>query len=98
MRSTVYVLIFLTTIAVAEAQTKAKPGSNAEPHIEKEADPVRGFALAPMVLTDEGCTRDYVRAFQFEGVELRKRITDLETYHCIDSTATGIFAGRLAGT
>jgi hypothetical protein len=46
-----------------------------------------------MVLTDEGCVRDYVRAFQFEGVELRKRLTDLETFKCIDSTATGIYRG-----
>ena len=51
----------------------------------------QGFAVAPMVLTDEGCARDYVRAFQAEGVELRRRLADLETYHCIDTTATGIF-------
>jgi hypothetical protein len=46
-----------------------------------------------MVLTDEGCVRDYVRAFQAEGVELRKRLADLGTYGCIDASATAIFSG-----
>jgi hypothetical protein len=44
-----------------------------------------------MLLKDEGCARDYSRAFSFEGVELRKRLADLQTYDCIDTTARGIF-------
>src|ERR1039457_1379869 len=74
----------------AEPQTKAKPNAKA-PQAKTATGPVQGFAVAPMVLTDEGCARDYVRAFQAEGVELRRRLADLETYHCIDTTATGIF-------
>src|SRR5450432_1786447 len=70
-----------------------KKGTGAPQRTRKESGPIRGFAVAPMVLKDEGCARDYVRAFQFEGVELRKRLVDLNTYGCIDTTATGIFAG-----
>ena len=49
--------------------------------------------MAPIVLTDEGCARDYVRAFQADGVELRKRLADLQIYGCVDTTAKAIFAG-----
>ena len=74
----------------AEPQTKAKPNAKA-PQAKTDTGSAQGFAVAPMVLTDEGCARDYVRAFQAEGVELRRRLADLETYHCIDTTATAIF-------
>lgn len=81
-------------VAAVEPQAKGKLRPKTELQSKKViGGPIHGFAVAPMVLTDEGCARDYVRAFQFEGVELRKRLTDLETYHCIDSKATGIFAG-----
>ena len=93
MRS-VFCLLMAWAIAIfgAEPQTKAKTEAKGAPQAKKTTGPVQGFAVAPMVLTDEGCARDYVRAFQAEGVELRKRLSDLETYHCIDTTATAIFA------
>jgi hypothetical protein len=73
------------------AQSKAKGTSKAAAVAAKDPAPVSGFAVAPMVLTDEGCARDYVRAFQAEGVEFRKRLTDLEAYKCVDTSARGIF-------
>lgn len=76
----------------AKSQTKAPPQTKAGPQAKEETGPVQGFAAAPMVLADEGCARDYVRAFQFEGIELRKKLTDLEAYKCVDTTAKGIFA------
>ena len=77
----------------AAPQSKAKSETKARPPTKGETDPVKGFAVAPMVLTDEGCARDYVRAFEAEGVELRKRLADLETYGCVDTGARAIFVG-----
>ena len=82
------VLILLLSVALGGGSQTKK-----ESQTKDGSGRVYGFAVAPMVLTDEGCVRDYVRAFQFEGVELRKRLTDLETYKCIDSTATGVYQG-----
>jgi hypothetical protein len=71
-----YIFFFAIFATAALAQNKA----------------TSGFAVAPMVFADEGCARDYARAYQFEGVEFRKRIAELNQYGCIDTTATGIFA------
>jgi hypothetical protein len=43
-------------------------------------------------MTDEGCARDYMRMFETEGVEQRKRMSDLLTYRCLDTSAKGIFS------
>ena len=86
-------LVFAAFVFCAEPQTKGKSEPKAAPQVRTEpATPVQGFAVAPMVLADEGCARDYVRAFQAEGVELRRRLADLEKYNCMDKTAKGIFA------
>lgn len=77
----------------AAPQSKAQPESKARPPAKRATEPVKGFAVAPMVLTDEGCARDYVRAFEAEGVELRNRLADLETYGCVDTGARAIFTG-----
>jgi len=77
----------------AEPQTKSSPPAKAKSEAsKKEVKPVEGFAVAPVVLADEGCTRDYVRALQSEGVELRKKLTDLQAYACVDTSAQAIFS------
>jgi hypothetical protein len=73
MRFALYLALCMVGVAFGgEPQTKTEPAVRARPQTKKETEPVQGFAVAPMVLTDEGCARDYVRAFQAEGVELRK--------------------------
>ena len=71
---------------------QAKPKQPTKRAVGQDASPVRGFAVAPLVLADEGCARDYSRAFLSEGVELRKKLDDLEKYKCLDTSARGIFA------
>jgi hypothetical protein len=83
-----YVLLICITCALA--QTKA-PRALASKSAPMNSTAAEGFAVAPMVLKDEGCARDYSRAFGFEGVEIRKRLTDLVTYGCLDTSARGIF-------
>ena len=93
MRLALY-LTLCTAGVVFEVKPQTKTDATKPQHQpKKETKPVQGFAVAPMILTDEGCARDYVRAFQTEGVELRKRLIDLETYRCLDTTAKAIFAG-----
>ena len=94
MRFVLYLALGMVGVVFgAEPQTKTEPAVRARPQTKKETEPVQGFAVAPMVLTDEGCARDYVRAFQAEGVELRRRLADLETYGCVDTSARAAFAG-----
>ncbi len=75
----------------ADFQTNVGAATKTRPQAKKDAK-IEGFAVAPMVLTDEGCARDYARAFQSEGVELRKKLTELQQYGCVDTSAKGIFA------
>jgi hypothetical protein len=87
-----YAVVLCTVFSFsADAQTKANP-QKPPPPSKKEARGVQGFAVAPMILSDEGCSRDYVRAFQSEGVEFRKKIADLVSYGCLDTTAKAIFS------
>jgi|SRR5579871_1093057 len=85
------VLSALVLFAAFNGVTQTRQPSKAKPAAQAESAAVNGFVVAPVVLKDEGCTRDYVRAFQFEGVELRKRLADLGAYGCSDLSAKGIF-------
>jgi hypothetical protein len=60
MRS--YLLLIWVACALGQTKPPAKANSTAPKNAAAE-----GFAVAPMVLKDEGCARDYSRAFSFEA-------------------------------
>jgi len=84
----------LSLVVAGFAQTAKAPAPKApsKTSTAKKALTVSGFAVAPPVLADEGCARDYMHMFEAEGVEQRKRLSDLFAYHCLDGTAKGIFS------
>src|SRR5215472_7214624 len=87
------VLYLFVLFAVVNGLTQTKQASKAKPAGKAESTgTVNGFVVAPVVLTDSGCVRDYVRAFQSEGVELRKKLADLAAFGCSDLSAKGIFS------
>jgi hypothetical protein len=61
---------------------------------KKTAIPKTGFAAMPLLLKDEGCARDYAKAIAAGGLEMRKQITDLISYGCIEKTV-GVFRGAV---
>jgi hypothetical protein len=41
-----------------------------------------GFTIAPRLLKDEGCVRDYLKAQQADGLQRLKQLDELEKYGC----------------
>src|ERR1700733_5101245 len=84
----------LSLVVAGFAQTAKSPAPKApsKTSAPKKTPTVSGFAVAPPVLADEGCARDYMHMFEAEGVEQRKKLNDLFAYHCLDGTAKGIFS------
>jgi hypothetical protein len=68
------------------------------PTLTPPASQNTGLAVAPVVARDADCARDYANAFLAGGLELRKRLVELEQYHCIDSSAAGIYRATILET
>jgi hypothetical protein len=86
------IMLLLSTVAMLGQPAKAPAPKGASKSASVKAQTVSGFAVTPPVLADEGCARDYMRTFEAEGVEKRKKFDDLIAYHCLDPTAKGIFS------
>lgn len=84
LRAKPFALAVITLACSVHAQTPMAA-------TKKDSREVTGVVKAPMILKDEGCARDYVRAYEYEGVELRKRLADLNTYGCIETKAAAYF-------
>ena len=67
--------------------------AKAAPHA-REAEPVAGFAVAPMVLKDEGCAKDYAKSLGLEGIAQRKMFAELVQFGCAQKL-TGFFLVRI---
>jgi hypothetical protein len=80
------------TVMIGAQPAKAPPPKSTAKSKSVKSPTVTGFAVTPPVLADEGCARDYMRMFQTEGVEQRKKFDELIAYHCLDGTAKGIFS------
>ena len=46
-----------------------------------------GYSVSPLVIKDEACARDYLKASSATGLELRKRMAELVTYGCMEKTS-----------
>src|ERR1700678_1595745 len=69
-------LLFFTLTAGLYAQ--------GQPTTESKAlEPKSGYAITPVLIKDEGCARDYLKAQSLGGLEGRKMLVDLAEYGCI---------------
>jgi hypothetical protein len=72
----IHVAFIIAAVAVAQPKTASRTG----------------YAIAPLVLKDEGCARDYLRAIAAGGVATRKQLAELVAFGCAEKM-TGVFRG-----
>jgi hypothetical protein len=64
----------VASVILAQQTTKSKtPAQEAK----------SGYTIMPVLIKDEGCARDYVKAQALGGLEGRKMLVDLIEYGCI---------------
>ena len=79
----------------AASQTSTTQGAAPRPKTATATTPKaasNGYAVAPVVLRDEDCARDYANAFKAGGVSTRKQLADVLLYGCAER-GVGVFKG-----
>ena len=81
--------IALIALAIAPLLAQIKPAP--KPFTPPD---LRVYAMDTILIKDEGCARDYLKALQMEGVELRKALGDLENFGCAQALK-GVYGGTI---
>jgi len=90
-------LVFLFALFVlAPAPVVCQDQNGTAP--KKELRPFQAPELRvvdPIVASDEGCARDFVKALKLDGLEQRKYLTDLFRYGCVEQLEGPYYANIL---
>jgi hypothetical protein len=95
MRKLIFVLAITAVIAFpvfAQKKTGTLAGTVGQVKAPKE-----GYAISPLVIKDEGCAKDYLRAQRATGIEQRKLLAELFQYECVKQL-TGIYSVAVSGS
>jgi hypothetical protein len=95
MRKLIFVLA-ITAVIVFPVFAQKKTGTLAGTVGQVKA-PKEGYAISPLVIKDEGCAKDYLRAQRAAGIEQRKLLAELFQYECVKQL-TGIYSVTVSGS
>ena len=95
MRKLLFVLA-ITAVIVFPVFAQKKTGTLAGTVGQVKA-PKEGYAISPLVIKDEGCAKDYLRAQRAAGIEQRKLLAGLFQYECVKQL-TGIYSVTVSGS
>jgi hypothetical protein len=79
MRLPISALVLAGTLALYAQPAKQKPPSDKTAPKQSTG----GYAVTPVLIKDEGCAKDYLRALSLDGLEERKGMAELYDYGCI---------------
>jgi hypothetical protein len=82
-------ILLFTSLAIAQNEKTNPKGSGSEPP--------SGYVINSMLVIDEGCIKDVIRAWQASGIERRKQVSDLVTYGCVEQLH-GVYYGTARDT
>lgn len=81
MLNRVATLLFACAFAIVQARAQDKPFAKAT---KPFAPPSEFYVDGAPIAKDEGCAKDYARALSLSGLDQRKMLADLVTYHCVE--------------